>query len=239
MSDQILRTFRNEDFKRLYLKPITDDSDLSWKAKGIHTYLITRPDGWEFNRQDIINRSKDGRAAVKSGLEELKEQGYLEIENFQKDDGKWASIWKVAENPEMLGNQSVAGNPTTGNPTTDNQPHSSLEDSSRKHESANQESGKKEKSSTQYMLSPYQEAKASNEESMLIFLNLFRQTVDGKHGNVERSTYLDAKAELSKQYTEWGEEEFIRRLREFFNDDSRSGLPKLAYFSTVSDRFFK
>lgn len=57
-------------------RPI-DNAALSFKAKGILTYLLSRPDGWEVSVADLIKRSTDGEAAVRSGLLELKNAGHM------------------------------------------------------------------------------------------------------------------------------------------------------------------
>jgi len=50
---------------------------LSWKAKGILTYLMSRPDGWEVSVSDLVKRSMDGKAAVRAGLKELRDAGHM------------------------------------------------------------------------------------------------------------------------------------------------------------------
>jgi hypothetical protein len=53
------------------------DTRLSWRAKGLHTYLISRPPGWKIRRTDLIKRSIDGRDAVSKAIKELKNFNYL------------------------------------------------------------------------------------------------------------------------------------------------------------------
>lgn len=57
-------------------RPI-DNPKLSFKAKGILTYLLSRPDGWEVSVADLIKRGTDGEAAIRSGLKELKNAGHM------------------------------------------------------------------------------------------------------------------------------------------------------------------
>ncbi|MBS3789262.1 hypothetical protein KGY79_13840 [Candidatus Bipolaricaulota bacterium] len=131
MSDSILRKHRDENFKTIYLKVLNEEEDLSWKAKGLHTYLMTRPDNWKFNYQDIINRASDGRTAVESGMKELKDKGYLKIINRQSEEGKWTSEWIVSEEEELLEEELTdADFRGTENPCTDNRHSSSTVSSS-------------------------------------------------------------------------------------------------------------
>jgi hypothetical protein len=94
-------------------KRIIDNKDLSFKAKGILTYLLSRPDGWEVNLEDLSNRGTDGLAAVKSGVKELKDAGYLKHAGIRKASGQFETvIWKVYEVPQV-GNQ-LTDTPTGG-----------------------------------------------------------------------------------------------------------------------------
>lgn len=84
-------------------KRMIEDGALSWKAKGILAYLLSKPPGWIVMRQDIVNHSSDGLDSVQSGMQELKELGYAALINAQGEDGKtMGKRWVVAERPELL-----------------------------------------------------------------------------------------------------------------------------------------
>ncbi len=51
---------------------------ISLKAKGMYSYLFSKPDGWEFSADRIKKEGNDGRHSVQSSLKELEETGYLE-----------------------------------------------------------------------------------------------------------------------------------------------------------------
>ncbi|MFW6085219.1 MAG: hypothetical protein ACODAA_08400 [Gemmatimonadota bacterium] len=96
-NDVVLRIDRNRNYKTIGLEAVADRR-LSWKAKGLHTYLITRPDGWNFNVRDVIQRAKDGRQAVQSGLQELEAFGYLERRRDRDDGGQFSGwLWIIRE----------------------------------------------------------------------------------------------------------------------------------------------
>ena len=70
MADTIRRTKRTGNFTTVrneYLQ----DVNLSWKAKGLITYIMSLPPDWQLNLSDLKNRSKDGRDATAAGLREL------------------------------------------------------------------------------------------------------------------------------------------------------------------------
>lgn len=56
---------------------IVKDPRLSFKAKGIICYILTKPDDWTINVTDLINQSSDSRTAIMSGLRELEKYGYI------------------------------------------------------------------------------------------------------------------------------------------------------------------
>lgn len=107
---------------------ICKDKRLSWKAKGIWLYAFSRPDDWEFNQADLINQATDGREAVRSGLSELEEAGYLHREQ-KRANGQFSNAeWIFYETPELL-NKCVPNteNLTTVNQITENRPLLSTE----------------------------------------------------------------------------------------------------------------
>ena len=89
-------------------EPITNPK-LSFKAKGILAYLLSRPDGWEVNVPDLVNHSTDGPAAVRSGLRELREAKHI-IYNPKREGGfikKW--VIEVYESPLKVIPPDVGG----------------------------------------------------------------------------------------------------------------------------------
>lgn len=53
------------------------DERLSWKAKGLLSYLLSKPDNWKIYVSDLVKRATDGRDSVYAGLKELEQAGYL------------------------------------------------------------------------------------------------------------------------------------------------------------------
>jgi hypothetical protein len=72
-----------------------EDKRLSWKAKGLLLYLLSKPDNWNANSIQLEGESKDGRESVLSGLKELRENGYIEL-HTPKTGGK---EYHISEEP--------------------------------------------------------------------------------------------------------------------------------------------
>ncbi len=118
MSDLItLRKKKSSKFYSVDLR-IIENSELSWAAKGVWTYLISRPDGWAVNRSDLLGKSKDGDTALRAILKELTEAGLLKIERV-KVKGKFGpTVWIVSEDYDL----SDVENPHVEKPCVEN-PH--------------------------------------------------------------------------------------------------------------------
>jgi|HubBroStandDraft_4_1064222.scaffolds.fasta_scaffold16069_3 hypothetical protein len=103
---------------------ICKDDRLSWKAKGIWLYAFSRPDDWEFNIQDLINQSTDGRESVRAGLKELEEHGYLTRVQHRENGHYSKAEWQFHEVPTLEFKKLVpqTGFPTTANMVTENNP---------------------------------------------------------------------------------------------------------------------
>ena len=121
-----------KNFKTIDLRPLYDKT-LSWQAKGLHTYLISRPDNWVLNKTDLINRSKNGRDAVQAMLKELKDAGYLFILQLPSgENGHLKTFWfvysekkvDISQHTEKLKSSLLEirtpGNPDSGKSTSNN-----------------------------------------------------------------------------------------------------------------------
>ena len=95
--------FKQVDRDKPYItidKNIYNNPDISWKAKGLLTYLIGLPKDWELSPSDLTNRSKDGITTVRNIINELIEYGYIKrttIRNEKKQITKW--VYLVTEIP--------------------------------------------------------------------------------------------------------------------------------------------
>jgi uncharacterized phage protein (TIGR02220 family) len=92
-------------------RTVLNDDRLSWKAKGLHAYMLSMPDDWVFYNEELAKHSADGIAVIKSSIKELKQYGYLVRKPMKDDKGKILS-WEthVYECPEV-------DFPPTGKPT--------------------------------------------------------------------------------------------------------------------------
>lgn len=76
MSGKIHRVKRESDYA-IFDTWALRAPHLSWKAKGLHSYIQQLPTDWELNIADLKERSSDGRDGTSSGVQELIEAGLL------------------------------------------------------------------------------------------------------------------------------------------------------------------
>ncbi|MFF3207707.1 hypothetical protein [Streptomyces sp. NPDC002962] len=101
------------------------DPRLSFKAQGIFGLISTHRDGWRMSVTDLARDSRDGEAAVKSGLRELEMHGFLLRERERRPDGTLgAASYFITDLPSLQNSRSqpMPGFPPVDNPTSANHP---------------------------------------------------------------------------------------------------------------------
>jgi hypothetical protein len=101
-----------------------EDDRLSFKAKGLLAYLLSKPDDWKIRVSDLVRKSTDGETAIYSGLKELEGNGYLTRKKV-RHRGKithWENvIYEVPQNekmtPQTLENSLLGENPQMAIPS--------------------------------------------------------------------------------------------------------------------------
>lgn len=79
---------------------ILNDTELSFKAKGLFSYLWSLPDNWVYYETEVAKHSTDGRGSVRSGLKELEEKGYLKRGRERNEKGQLVNAdWQLADTP--------------------------------------------------------------------------------------------------------------------------------------------
>lgn len=101
---------------------IAADERLSWQARGLLIFLLTKPDNWEISVAHLVKQTenagkKSGRDAVYAMFKELQEAGYLRRTSVRGEDGSFSGTeYEVSESPD----QPLTDNPDTDNPDTAN-----------------------------------------------------------------------------------------------------------------------
>ena len=84
------------------------DKNLTLKAKGLLSWMLSNTDGWDYSVNGIVAVMKENRDAICSALAELEDYGYLTRRQV-RDGGKFGGV-------EYL----ITELPNTENPNTEN-----------------------------------------------------------------------------------------------------------------------
>lgn len=109
---------REYPFVQIDKEPLKD-AGLSWKAKGLLAYLLSRPDDWEVHPKQLQGVSTDGRDATYAALRELGEAGYIEKQQRRGEDGHFTGTEYVVYERPLPPSDRDTENPDTESPDTD------------------------------------------------------------------------------------------------------------------------
>lgn len=56
---------------------ITNDNKVSFKAKGLYLYMVSKPNKWEFSLNGIASQSKETKQSILNIMKELIKHGYM------------------------------------------------------------------------------------------------------------------------------------------------------------------
>lgn len=93
------------------------DKNLSLKAKGLLSFMLSLPDTWDYSLNGLCAVCKEQERAIKSTLKELKEYGYLVIEKVRGEKGYFEYNYLIYEQPIEI--EKEKNNPEVQNPPVD------------------------------------------------------------------------------------------------------------------------
>ena len=75
------------------------DKNISYKAKGLLSFILSLPDNWELNVKGLVTVSKEGIKAINAILKKLELNNYLTRERKQKSNGRFFYEYNIFEIP--------------------------------------------------------------------------------------------------------------------------------------------
>lgn len=96
----IIRVVKNNNYFVASNEPF-NDKHLSWEARGVMGYLLSKPDNWQVMFNDLVNSGPAGEKFIRRILKELQEYGYLERKQSHLPNGKYEWVSTVYETPHM------------------------------------------------------------------------------------------------------------------------------------------
>jgi hypothetical protein len=121
----ILRIVKHEKPYVQIDKSALNDARLSFRAKGLYAYLMSKPNDWNINMKHLENMSpKEGREAIRGAMKELRECGYSKRQPIQNlKTGRMAG-WETVmyETPKLASlaiEDEKLSSPSDGFPSVD------------------------------------------------------------------------------------------------------------------------
>lgn len=68
---------------------VIEDDSLSWKAKGLLAFLLSKSDDWEIYQEQLAKCSTDGRHATRTAIDELVDAGYIVRSQRRDESGQF------------------------------------------------------------------------------------------------------------------------------------------------------
>jgi hypothetical protein len=96
----ILRLPKKEKYFRV-ANSVFNDQDLSWEARGVMGYLLSKPDNWQLRVLDLQRRGPAGQHKIRRILRELESARYLRRERFRRPDGTFGWFILIFEDPSL------------------------------------------------------------------------------------------------------------------------------------------
>lgn len=91
------------------------DARLSFKARGLLAYMLTKPDHFRFYLDELMKHTTEKKDSIRSGMKELEQFGYVHRYAVKNERGKIMS-WEldIYESPSL---RPESGFPVVENPT--------------------------------------------------------------------------------------------------------------------------
>lgn len=106
----VFKIEKNKDFTVMSNYHLRDNN-LSLKAKGLLSYMLSLPDDWDYSINGLCAICKESLSSIRSTLKELKDNKYLIIEKNRDEKGYFEYNYLIYEKPF---------NPDIENPYMDN-----------------------------------------------------------------------------------------------------------------------
>lgn len=94
------------------------DKNLSLKAKGLLSMMLSLPDEWDFSVNGLVAICKESKTAIQNTLKELEERGYLVRTRIHDEKGRIDYIYDIFEKAHSPQTENLC----TVNRCTDNRP---------------------------------------------------------------------------------------------------------------------
>ena len=76
------------------------DKKLSYKAKGLLSFMLSLADDWDYSINGLVSISKESNKAIRNVLKELQDNNYLSINKIKNEKGLFEYEYLIYEKPD-------------------------------------------------------------------------------------------------------------------------------------------
>ncbi len=98
----IIRTVKQHGEFAILPKTPINDKTLSWEARGLLSYLLEKPDGWEISLANLVNNGPAEEYKIRRMLGELKRAGYVRRIRIRIESGTFRWTTQIYETPQQV-----------------------------------------------------------------------------------------------------------------------------------------
>lgn len=119
----VIRVHKNHDYTVISNR-LFREKGMSLKAKGLLALMLSLPDTWDYSISGLVAICKENESSIKTGLNELKEFGYLEIikqDPSETKSGRIEYVYNIYESPKQEREKQEVEKQGVENQPTENQ----------------------------------------------------------------------------------------------------------------------
>lgn len=108
MENEIKNEVQNEEvteIDQLKAAPYLFDKEMSLKAKGLLSLMLSLPKDWFFSAENLRRLSSDGSHSTDAALKELEHLGYLSREKMHKN-GHFTYLYNISKTSKKNANDA-------------------------------------------------------------------------------------------------------------------------------------
>lgn len=109
----VFRIEKNKDYTVISNHHLRD-KNLSYKAKGLLSFMLSLPDDWDYSINGLVSISKENIKAIRTILKELEENKYLIRNRVNKENGMFDYEYLIYEIPYTQKGYAVKGHAVEG-----------------------------------------------------------------------------------------------------------------------------
>ena len=220
----VFRVNKNKDYtvmSNYHLK----DANMSFKAKGLLSMMLSLPDDWDYSIKGIVSISKENKTSIQSALKELEENKYLKRTKKQNEKGQFEYIYDIYEKPWT--EKPCMENLVTDNPCTENMPqiNTNIQNTKKQNTKKSNTNNKREYGEFKNVLltdDEYKKLEEKNALSQIENLSSYMASI-GKKYKDHYATILNwdrrDKQKENKEHKSFQQLEYERQMKLLWGDD--------------------